>query len=324
VSLFSRWVAPVYLRIGEEHVIHVYLGETLVWDGTVPAVVSSPRATATAQAIAPVISSTADALTPPDAEASAAAIAPSVSASSVVSAPIATASAVAIPIITDRAVSAPVATATAMGHVPDVATTGSNIVAAPTATASAMAPVPDVAASKNVVAVTATASAAATAPAIIKSETVTAPTATASAAATAPAVAGVNFSDMGMDKSGTFAMSSNTTAKVTGWAARSGFPSTVITNNELDSDGSASVTINCKVTLTGSWGFASALTLRVMKSGSLLASTTIAFGATSATFSPISTSLTGTDTVYLEYSTPFGTSGTIQSGSTNTYLYYND
>jgi hypothetical protein len=135
-------------------------------------------------------------------------------------------------------------------------------------------------------------------------------------------VAAPAFSPMGMDKSGTFSVTSNTTALVTGWAARSGYPGTVITSNALVSDGPSNVTVHCKVTLTGAWGNSTALTLRVLKNGTQIASTTIPFNGTTVTFSPIATSLVSGDTISLQYTCPFGASGTVQSGSTNTYLYY--
>ncbi|MFE7745360.1 hypothetical protein [Nocardia sp. NPDC057455] len=149
-----------------------------------------------------------------------------------------------------------------------------------------------------------------------------APALTLTGTGTLSFVAAPSFSPMGMDKSGTFAVTSNTTALVTGWAARSGYPGTVITSNALVSDGPSNVIVHCKVTLTGAWSNSTALTLRVLKNGTQIASTTIPFNGTTVTFSPISTSLVSGDTISLQYSCPFGASGTVQSGSTNTHLYY--
>ncbi|WP_063023767.1 hypothetical protein [Nocardia niwae] len=135
-------------------------------------------------------------------------------------------------------------------------------------------------------------------------------------------VAAPSFSPMGMDKSGTGSLTANTTALITGWVARSGYPNTVITSNALVSDGPSSVTVQCKVTLTGAWSNSTALTLRVLKNGTQIGTASIPFNGTSATFSPISTSLAPGDTISLQYTTPFGASGTVAAGSTSTYLYY--
>ncbi|WP_109527285.1 MULTISPECIES: hypothetical protein [Nocardia] len=127
---------------------------------------------------------------------------------------------------------------------------------------------------------------------------------------------------MGMDKSGTMAIGSDQTATVTGWTARSGYGSTVITSNALVADGGAAVTVQCKLTLSASWFSGTALTVRVMKNGSQIASNTIGFGSTSVTFSPISATLTNGDALTVQFTSPFGASGTINAGSTSTYLYY--
>ena len=131
------------------------------------------------------------------------------------------------------------------------------------------------------------------------------------------------MSSMGMDKSGTFAMAASTTASVTGWAARSGYGSTVIdSNTSLKADTAAPVIIQCKVTLTAQWGSATGLTLRVLKNGVSIGTATIPFQGTTVTFTNISTTLAVNDLIALQYTTPFGSTGTIQSGATNTYLFY--
>lgn len=131
------------------------------------------------------------------------------------------------------------------------------------------------------------------------------------------------MSSMGMDKSGTFALATNTTASVTGWAARSGYPSTVIdSNTSLKADVAAPVIIQCKVTLTAAWSSGSGLVLRVLKNGVSIGTATIAFNTTTITFTNISTTVAANDLIALQYTTPFGSAGTIQTGAAATYLFY--
>lgn len=132
------------------------------------------------------------------------------------------------------------------------------------------------------------------------------------------------MSSMGMDKSATFAMASNTTAQVAGaWTARSGYPATVITSAALVADAAAPVIIQCKVTLTSAWGFGTAVQFRVLKNGVQIGTTaSIPFNSTTVTFTNISTTLAVGDQISLSYTTAFGASGTIQTGATNTYLFY--
>jgi hypothetical protein len=131
-----------------------------------------------------------------------------------------------------------------------------------------------------------------------------------------------SLSAMGMDKSGTMAIASDQTATVTGWTARSGYSATVITSNALMPDGGGSVTVQCKLTLSSAWFSGTALVVRVMKNGSQIASSTIPFNSASVTFSPISATLTNGDALTVQFTSPFGASGTINAGSTSTYLYY--
>lgn len=132
------------------------------------------------------------------------------------------------------------------------------------------------------------------------------------------------FSPMGMDKSGTFAMASSiTNGLVTGWAARSGYPNTVIASNALVSNGNGNITLQCKVTLTAAWSNATGIQFKIFKNGVQIGSTaTIAFNTTTITFAPISTSLVNGDTITLRFTTPFGGSGTMQQGAAASYVYY--
>ena len=59
------------------------------------------------------------------------------------------------------------------------------------------------------------------------------------------------FSAMGMDKNGTQALPSNATTKVTAWSTRSGFPATVINDNDLLVNGAGAVDITATAITAG-------------------------------------------------------------------------
>lgn len=127
---------------------------------------------------------------------------------------------------------------------------------------------------------------------------------------------------MGMDKSGNQTISSSqTNQQITGWINRAGFPSTVITSDQLRPDGSMSVTVNAALTLTSNWFSGTPLSIDIMKNSTVLTTTSIAFATGSGTATPTSTTVTSTDTLWMRYTSAFGASGTIASG-TGTYLYY--
>ncbi|WP_280350360.1 hypothetical protein [Nocardia abscessus] len=133
----------------------------------------------------------------------------------------------------------------------------------------------------------------------------------------------VSFDPMGMDKSSaTTSLSGGTTAKIQGWSVRSGFPATSIVNDGLVSNGSANVSVQWKVTLASAWGNATGLQIQLRKNNTTIATVTIPFNATTATFNAVSTSLASSDRLELWYVTPFGATGTLASGSTNTFLHY--
>ena len=141
---------------------------------------------------------------------------------------------------------------------------------------------------------------------------------TLSGAVVAPSIVG-----MGMDKSGTHSVSSSQTNQpVVTWTTRSGYPSTVITSNTLVASGAGNVTAQCRVTLSASWFSGTSLQFDVTKNGVSIGTMLIPFGSAVGTFTPIPASLTNGDTIGLIYTAPFGGSGTINGGSTSTYLYY--
>ncbi|WP_227980001.1 hypothetical protein [Nocardia spumae] len=211
MALFINGRAPKAIRVGDTPITRVMLGEHLVFDGTVPAVVVLPRATATAAANAPAIAGGAsvampvaaavsEALVPSvtagarvaaaPAEAAAAALVPSISAGVSISLPTATAvAAAAVPdfqVVASGEVLLPRAEAIATALVPSISVVA--VVAPPTATAVAEALVPTVTAGGSVSLPTAVATASALAPSIAAGASVTLPRAQATAAALVPTV----------------------------------------------------------------------------------------------------------------------------------------
>lgn len=274
-GIFARGQAAILLRL-DGAVVAAFLGDLLIWDGTVSAFVSSPLAAATAQAHTPLVQSqppavtvptattTAAALPPtviavaaltiPAATTTAAAAAPTISASAGIGAPVATASAVAIPPLSDANINVPAATASAVARVPDLATTGSSNLHAPIATVSAVAPTPGVAGAATIIVPITTTSAAAPPPAVSGSGSITAPVAAATASATAPVTSVATFEPSGMTKNGTQAWATSATwVQITSWTANTvTYPGSSITSHRLVVQGTkTSATISAAVPYTG-------------------------------------------------------------------------
>jgi hypothetical protein len=120
---------------------------------------------------------------------------------------------------------------------------------------------------------------------------------------------------MGMNKSGTQVIpSTSTMTKLTGWTARSGFGSTVITSDGLVMNGTlTSVTVKFKATILNNFG---TRRHQLYLNGSPVGSDVAAGAEGSAVLS-----LVAGDRLEL-YARTSSTSGdTVQSGSTNTYIY---
>jgi hypothetical protein len=84
---------------------------------------------------------------------------------------------------------------------------------------------------------------------------------------------------MGMDKSGSQSFPGSSTTKVTGWVERSGFPGTVISNNELVVSGPGNITVQASITLSGS---SVSDTVHIYKNGVSVASASGEFSSTKA------------------------------------------
>jgi hypothetical protein len=330
------------LRLGEVHVIAAYLGDLLIWDGTVSAFVSAPVATATALSPVPAVQSqpptieapaataTADAAVPtlmvsssiaaPVATATADAPIPVVSADAVIEAPAATANAIALPPMSDANIAAPAATATAAAPVPGIATTGSTNISAPPATAAATAPVPTVSASVTIEAPAATASAAAPIPVVSAGVTVTAPAATATAAAPAPTVAVLTFQPSGMTKNSTQAWATSSTwVQITSWSANTGtYPGSTVTSSRLDVQGSkTNADLAAAVPYTGGQFLRQHRCRLVDQSGGVIATGAIVAADTgTCTVTATGVDLTGITSIAVEMNSSGSGSGTVTSGST--------
>lgn len=343
MSIFARGTAPKLLRLGTEHVLRAMLDGVAIWDGTVPAQVSVPRALASASAPVPVVSSTPNAIVAPAAAAAAAGPAPSVTNSSSVTLVVATASAgatavpavsadagvlavaatssaSAIPILSDANVSVPTASASAAAPVPGVETTGSTIVVPPAAAAMADAPVPMVSASMSVAAPTATASAAAAAPVVSGGASVTAPAASASADAAAPAVAAVNFAPSGMTKNGTSSAGTGW-GVVPNWSANTGtYPGSSVdgTHGLVVQGSKTNASLSASVPYTGAiFGTTHRIRLVDQSGNVLVTGANVGSGATSGTCtaSASGVNLTGVTAIRIQMDGS-SASGTITSGAT--------
>ena len=127
-------------------------------------------------------------------------------------------------------------------------------------------------------------------------------------------------SPMGMDKSGTQALTSNTTQKVTGWTPRSGFPATVIDSNDLLINGPGLIDISATVTLTGP-SPSSSMVLHIRKNGVTIASGAWTFNVAARTVSLNDHSVVAGDRLSVWIEMPFGTNATVQTGNTTNLLY---
>ncbi|WP_280451529.1 hypothetical protein [Nocardia cyriacigeorgica] len=315
MSLFIRDGAPMDLRLGDENILRVHLGDVLVWDGATPVYVNAPPANGVSAVPIPALV-VGVRMNIPATVGSGSAPVPGISGGVTADAPAPLGDGVApAPAVSFGVTLSPPA-AFGDGGVPAPSVGAIDI---PPVLGSGAAPAPSVSGGATVPAPESTGAGSSPAPSIRVGVTASPPAALGTGTAPAPEV--VTFSPMGMDKSGTLSLPAGTTATVAGWTVRSGYPGTVITGDALVSNGTKDVTIQCKVTLTSAWGSSTALTLRVLKNGVSIGTGSIAFNATSTSFS-VSTSLVSGDQISLQYTTPFGASGTIHQGSTNTYLYY--
>lgn len=338
---FSRGQTGLFY-IGEETVVAAYLGDLLIWDGTVSAFVSIPAATATATALAPVVSSTPGAITIPIATASASATAPAytvsatihvpaatatasapvptVSAAATIAVPVATASASALPPLSDATIAVPIATATATALPPILTVTGSAAVLVPAAGATATALDPTVHVSATIAVPIATASAAARTPAVSSSRTVTVPIATASAAALAPTVAVTVFAPSGMTKNSTQTWQTSATwVAITSWAANTTtYPGSTVTTDRLVVQGAkTNATLSASIPYTGGI-FSRGHTARLVnQSGAVIATgATVTADSGTCTVTATNVNLSGITSVGVQMNSTGSNAGTVTSGST--------
>ncbi len=125
------------------------------------------------------------------------------------------------------------------------------------------------------------------------------------------------MSSMGMDKNGTQTIATGSFVKLLSWVARSGYPSTVITNDTLVMNTTGTGTFRYNVTFQTNSG----QTMRLVKNG------TTVIGSASATGTIVTTatqSIVPGDTFELQASTSFGGAfAIVNGGATQTFLEYN-
>lgn len=125
------------------------------------------------------------------------------------------------------------------------------------------------------------------------------------------------MSSMGMDKSGTQTLATNVWVKLTTFVARSGYPSTVITNSTLVMNVTAVGDIRFRGTFSSVFGTQQ---FRVVKNGSTVLGSA-ANGATTTTIS--AQSVANGDTLELQGLSSSGFAQTVSAGSTATFLEFN-
>lgn len=124
------------------------------------------------------------------------------------------------------------------------------------------------------------------------------------------------LTEMGMDKSGNYSTpGANGITKITGWTTRSGFPDTVITNNELVVNGDGNVTFQISITRSSTSG--STDNIRLYKNGAQVYATPN-FGFTTGTTGSYTTDVVEGDSFSLYYQNGQFSVKTVTAG----YLYY--
>ncbi|MGN2635348.1 hypothetical protein ACTD5D_03955 [Nocardia takedensis] len=129
----------------------------------------------------------------------------------------------------------------------------------------------------------------------------------------------VGLDPMGMNKSGDQAVpASSTDLKVINWTARSGYPNTVITNNELIANGGGAVVVRCGVSVTGTL-FMTTRRFQLMHNDTAVK--TVDTDQATVALSDTSLTLAFGDRLWLSMTQPATYSATIVGG-VNTYVYY--
>ncbi|MBF6133525.1 hypothetical protein IU501_10990 [Nocardia otitidiscaviarum] len=245
MALYTHGVSPPDIRLGDENVLRLYLGDVLVWDGTSPVLISAPPAVSTGGVPAPTVQAGAR-IPAPAAASTGTGATPSFAGGCTIDAPTAVASN-HVPAPDIRAgvvVGTPPAVSVGTGPAPSV---GDTVIDAPTATSTGTVPTP--AAKTGVTVTTSHAPNFGTAPAPDISAGATVPVPAATSTGTAPAPTFQSFQPSGMNKNGTLG-SSNSWADVTGWTAdTTNYPGSVVTDNRalVANGGQAAVTLRAEV-----------------------------------------------------------------------------
>ena len=124
---------------------------------------------------------------------------------------------------------------------------------------------------------------------------------------------------MGMNKNGDQAVAAGATdLKVINWTARSGYPNTVITNNELIANGSGAVVARCGVNITGTL-FMVTRKFQLMHNDTAVK--TLDTDQATVTLTDTALTLAPGDRLWLRMTQPASYTATV-IGGVNTYLYY--
>lgn len=269
MSIYRRGVAPVDVRLGDRNVTRIYLGDRLVYDGTVPVFANLPRArsASTAPPGMVVIPATVDL---PTALAGSLGPAGTAEGGAGVDQPPALAHsfAPAGEVLTGATIDLPAALAASIAPPGSV---GSTIVDLSTALAQSTAPPGLVGAGVTVDLPAALAGSLASAGGIRAGVGVALSPALATSLAPAGAVA--TFKPSRMTKSGATANFPTGASQITGWAPDTvTAPGSTVTDNDLVIQTSAGgVTIEASIEFTNSSFLARTITLRILLNGTVIA-----------------------------------------------------
>lgn len=132
---------------------------------------------------------------------------------------------------------------------------------------------------------------------------------------------------MGMDKKTLQELPANTTVTLSGWVLRPGFPDTVIENDRLVPGFDGTILVNGRAAITGAMGFfETAIVVDIMKNNTVIRTGNISGNqANAVTLSPIQTTITATDTIWMRArgsGSPNQLSGLDSSTGRAVYLHF--
>ncbi|WP_280265326.1 hypothetical protein [Nocardia wallacei] len=322
MAVFYRGEAPIDVRLGDEDVLQLYLGDVLLWDGTIPVIVNAPPALGTGAVPAPTLVVGA-VLDVPAALGTGVVPVPDIAGGAGVDAPAALGTG-AVPspdLSVGVVIAAPAAPGTGIVPAPAV---GETVVDASPALGTGTVPPPAFSGGATMPGIEATGGGEAPDPVVSTGVTVGTPAATGTGSVPAPEF--VSFAPSSMTKNGAFSLSSTSYVKVTGWAAdTTGYPGSTVTSDELVIQAAATgVTIAASVIWTGS-SFARTVTMRLLQNGAVIATGTAASipvspGTGTATVAATNVTVAAGDVIRLEALKDFGTGNPTANTNTASYV----